>query len=208
MSLINEALKKAQNQRAAGAAAQPTPPSVQSPESPPPLVRIPKRRPPLAARTLMGLVGTVLAGLIVIAAVGYFGYPSVSDQPAPVAPKPVVQVPAPAPPPPPAAPPISVSLPPIPGSTPTGVGTTTAEATPPPKPLAVPVGNPKIAEFIATLRVAGIRLSGTDPKVILNDRVYRANDLVDRTLQVRLSKIESTRLVFIDANGFEYSKSL
>ena len=99
MSLINEALKKAQNQRAAGAAAQPTPPSVQSPESPPPLVRIPKRRPPLAARTLMGLVGTVLAGLIVIAAVGYFGYPSVSDQPAPVAPKPVVQVPAPAPPP-------------------------------------------------------------------------------------------------------------
>jgi hypothetical protein len=57
------------------------------------------------------------------------------------------------------------------------------------------------------LRVAGIRVSPTDPKVIMNDRVFRLNDLVDRTTQLRLVKVEASTLTFVDASGFEYRKN-
>jgi hypothetical protein len=41
----------------------------------------------------------------------------------------------------------------------------------------------------------------------MNDRVYRVNDLVDRNLGVRLTKVESGRLTFTDASGAVYSKN-
>ncbi|MCS6275422.1 MAG: hypothetical protein H2169_13910 [Opitutus sp.] len=52
-----------------------------------------------------------------------------------------------------------------------------------------------------------VRLTPTDPKVVLNGQVFRINDVVDRGLKVRLLKIEAARLVFGDANGFEYVKT-
>lgn len=113
------------------------------------------------------------------------------------------------------------SPPPAVVASPTPAGTSTA-ATPvqtpptPPAPMttspaastpAKPVANPKVWEFLETLRISGIRMSPTDPKVIMNDRVYRLNDLVDRTTQLRLLRVEPSLLVFIDGNGFEYLKS-
>jgi hypothetical protein len=77
---------------------------------------------------------------------------------------------------------------------------------PAPAPL-VPTANPKVYEFLETLRIAGIRVSATDPKVIMNDRVFRLNDLVDRVTQLRLTKIEASTLTFVDASGFEYRKN-
>lgn len=62
-------------------------------------------------------------------------------------------------------------------------------------------------EFLEKLRVSGIRASDTDPKVIMNDRVYRLNDIVDRTTQLRLTRIEASTLTFVDASGFEYRKN-
>ena len=43
----------------------------------------------------------------------------------------------------------------------------------------------KITAFIGTLRVAGVRALGEDSRVLINDRVYRVNDVIDRTLGVR-----------------------
>jgi ribosome-associated protein YbcJ (S4-like RNA binding protein) len=56
------------------------------------------------------------------------------------------------------------------------------------------------------LKVTGIRSSGTDSKVLMNDRVFRVNDVVDRSLGVRLTKVSSDSLTFTDANGAVYVK--
>jgi hypothetical protein len=42
----------------------------------------------------------------------------------------------------------------------------------------------------------------------MNDHVYRVNDYVERTLGLKLTKIQEDMLTFADENGFEYTKSL
>ncbi len=74
-------------------------------------------------------------------------------------------------------------------------------------PPSTPTANSRVYEFLEKLRVSGIRASDTDPKVIMNDRVYRLNDIVDRLTQLRLTRIEASTLTFVDASGFEYRKS-
>jgi hypothetical protein len=53
----------------------------------------------------------------------------------------------------------------------------------------------------------GIRSSGTDSKVLMNDRVYRVNDYVDRILGVKLVSVSRDTLTFTDANGVTYVKN-
>ncbi|WP_415663400.1 hypothetical protein, partial [Rariglobus hedericola] len=78
----------------------------------------------------------------------------------------------------------------------------------PPRPIAlVPTANPKVYQFLETLRISGIRVSDTDPKVIMNDRVFRLNDLVDRPTQLRLIRVDTASLTFADATGYEYQKN-
>lgn len=267
MSLINEALKKAQRQRteesgpAVTAAAPATPGTVTAP-----VARIPKHRPPMPARTLVVLIGggcslLVMAGVLVFV----FFFNNSEPEPAPH-PKPVVAAkppvaPAPAPEPAPAvtpaaspvvspapapavasvapvaaapepalgstAPAVSVKLPPIVASTEPSApapAPVVQVATPAPvvepapvvavRPVAPrpavrePVANTAIYELLEKLRVSGVRASSTDPKVIINDRVYRLNDIVDKNTQLRLIRIESFTLIFSDPSGFEYRKTL
>ncbi len=79
-------------------------------------------------------------------------------------------------------------------------------------PLAIPpVADLTLSEqvqaFVDAVRVTGIRSSGADSKVLMNDRVYRVNDVIDRALGIKLLKVEAARLVFTDANGTIYEKS-
>ena len=41
----------------------------------------------------------------------------------------------------------------------------------------------------------------------MNDRVYRVNDVVDRTLGVRLIHVATDGLTFSDAKGVSYTKN-
>ncbi len=88
--------------------------------------------------------------------------------------------------------------------------TDTAAATSRP-PIAIPqIAGPTMTEqvqaFVDAVRVTGIRSSGADSKVLMNDRVYRVNDIVDRALGVKLVRVESERLIFADADGMTYEK--
>jgi len=65
-----------------------------------------------------------------------------------------------------------------------------------------------VYEFLEKLRVSGVRASPTDPKVIMNDRVYRLNDIVDKATQLRLIRVDNFTLTFSDPSGFEYRKTL
>ena len=225
MSLINEALKKAQRQRTVD-------PVVVAPAAPgtstAPVARIAKRRPPMPARTQVILIGGSAGVLLAGAAVAFLLLRPDPVVPMPVVkppvavtapdePVPVVVVPRPAPPPPvvvqlpvitpkPPAPAPAVTTDPAPTvSNPTPVVVQPAPLKP--APLLEPVANPRVHEFLETLRISGIRVSDTDPKVIMNDRVFRLNDLVDRATQLRLTKVEPSTLTFVDATGYEYRKN-
>ena len=41
----------------------------------------------------------------------------------------------------------------------------------------------------------------------MNERVYRVNDIVERTLGVRLIKVAADSLTFSDPNGITYVKN-
>lgn len=64
----------------------------------------------------------------------------------------------------------------------------------------------RIQGMIDKFRISGIRLSPTESKVILNDHLFRVDDLVEPTLGLRLTKIESHLLTFSDADGNSYLK--
>jgi hypothetical protein len=74
---------------------------------------------------------------------------------------------------------------------------------------AVPSG--KFDERIQTLvdgfRVAGIRASGSGSKVLLNEKVFKINDIVDRTNGLRLTEVANDRLTFTTADGVTYVKN-
>lgn len=210
MSLINEALKQAQNQRTVVLTSTPTPAPAAAGSGNSVQRRITKRPPPLAAGTLMGLLGGGLFGLLAVGGGIFLYFFSSTEQPAPTGAKPPHSLPAvavtsPQPPPPL----VSTALPLVPGPFTPVVAPT--HASKPPAAAATPMPakpNPRISEFIEALRISVVRLTPTDPKVILNGQVFRLNAVIDRHLQVRLVKIEPSRLVFTDANGFDYTKPL
>ncbi len=225
MSLINDALKKAQKQRAGEAPSLGSMPSIGG-ERP---TQIASRRKSSGAPPLL-LWGGLGAGLIALGVAGLFVFGGKSKTPAPAvatapASPPVVQPPAtpspapapqptsaftipnatPAPPPSPtpAAPAVTVAKEaPAPTSAPTVTATPQAPVVAPARPL-----EPHAIEFIDKLKVAGIMARGSDSKVLMNDRVYRAGSLVDATLGLRLVEIAPAALTFEDANGGRYTRT-
>ncbi len=215
MSIINNALKKAQRQRAAGGM--------------PPM-------PGSAGGSSIGGGGggsgqnlvMIIAGAAVIIVVSVVAtvYMLRESPTPPAAMETAVQVPAPTPIPVAVADPEPVVV--MPDIKPAPVETTKVAASATPAtdtlpietPSALPTSPPvpeylenpliapddRIYAYIETLQVVGIRSSGADSKVLMNNRVYRVNDYVDRTLMLRLVKVSSDSLTFLDANGIIYTK--
>ncbi len=82
---------------------------------------------------------------------------------------------------------------------------------PPSVPLPVPTGDARpdlrIQTFVDAIKVAGIRSSGAESKVLMNDHVYRMNDIVDRSLNLRLVDVQTDSLTFVDENNVVYVKN-
>ena len=64
-----------------------------------------------------------------------------------------------------------------------------------------------VLNYLEKARVTGIRVSATDPKVLMNNRVYRLNEIVDRDLQLRIVHIAPRELRFQDSEGHVYRKT-
>lgn len=254
MSLINEALKKAQRQRGDQA-----PASDGGATGP-----IEKRGKPMRAQSLLLLAAAaaVLIAFSVVVTVYLVNRQpphlasatppapkqiirsEPADEPTPIVVAPILPPPAPATPiapsprveaapPPVAAKPAEKRLPPAqpvaapiaePSSIVAKPEPTVAERTPaarrPAAELPAPApaaakpaapGNapadPRVHAFVDAIRVTGIRSSGNESKVLMNDRVFRVNDVVDRSLELKLVKVESDTLTFVDANGVIYTKN-
>jgi hypothetical protein len=223
MSLINDALKKAQNRQGTPAPATPgTPGPAQVPG------QSSGQKKTLARGFFVGALATLL---VVAASVAGTVLLLKKDEPPPAkpAPAPAAAVISPAPPSP--APIQPVSAPVTPAVT-TVVAATTpaADTSPPPRaPMApVPPVQPpqtppasttpspaeppapairlgtRIQAVVDRLRVTSIRISDTGNKAILNDRLFRVNDLVEPALGLRLTDIQPHLLTFTDETGATY----
>ncbi|HEU5078345.1 MAG TPA: hypothetical protein VFT72_03995 [Opitutaceae bacterium] len=224
MSLINEALKKAQKERE-------NTPGTPPPPVQPPLVASssnPSDEPRRTARADTGSKnGVLIAGACAIVAVSvaatvYFlrgpsptqpaAAPSVSAAQIHTAQSSAAAHPASTP-----APVVASQLPP-PTEAPRPTALPTTPAVVSAAPTAAPQVRPSVTEpapvkntfriqgMIDKFRVSGIRLSDTDSRVILNDHLFRANDVVESSLGLRLIKIEAHALSFVDAEGNNYQK--
>jgi hypothetical protein len=186
-------------------AARPAPPATEpaaspvivAPSLPPPTVKIelPTQPPPAPVRPPATVAETRPQP-----------EPAVTAPPSVVVQAPVTVAPTPSP----------VAAAPVSSAPVTASPVTTAPVSPPPvaaAPAAAPepvrIGGQdlRILTFIDAIRVAGIRSSGTESKVLMNDRVYRLNDMVDYTLGIRLTKVATDGLTFTDANGTTYVKN-
>lgn len=233
MSLINEALKKAQKQRTGE-----TPPLAAMPaiggES---ATRIARRGQPAGLNTLLVRLGLGAVVLVVVIAglVLFLRQPTpsvpVATAPRPAAPattKLPLSAPAAAPAaatttPPSAVPPAQfvLNIPAASAAKEPAVPVTTAKAEPSPAPPPVapkvepavktPAGPPKMdikgITYIETLRVTGIRASATDSKVLMNDRVFRVGNIVEHSLGLKLTEITANSLTFEDEQGARYTRN-
>ena len=234
MSLINEALKKAQHQRTGSPMDAPPMPGGGSGSG--------RRGQSMPTGTLVLLIAgaTVVVVISVVATVYFVNRapadkvaaiavakpvalkPAPSTDPSPViiapvieqTPSPVIELPKP---PPEAVAATPVTAAPAAASTGTAApGPESAAKAPDTQPATAAAVQPpadqgsladRIGTFIDKAHVMGIRASGTDNKVLMNDHVYRINDVVDRKLGLRLVKIASDSLTFADANGVTYVKN-
>ena len=66
----------------------------------------------------------------------------------------------------------------------------------------------RAVQFIDNIKVAGIRASATDAKVLMNDRVYRLGSVVEADLGLKLVGITANSLTFEDERGARYTRIL
>ena len=244
MSLINEALKRAQHQRKVAEAGYSPPVPGGSGQ------RITQRGKPMASQTLLLIVaGCVTLIVLTVVSTIYLQRdetkPPEDRTPQPSAISPVVVPTATD-----SAPTVALSIPPAAASPATApalvAAPPSASATPPVitvPALAAPVVKPteasvalappvvaalpkapakstpsaapgstgpdqQVLVFLDNLRIMGVRFSGIDSKVLISDRVFRVNDIVERNLGLRLVEVQPDRLFFVDARGVAYIKNL
>jgi hypothetical protein len=68
--------------------------------------------------------------------------------------------------------------------------------------------NQDVIDWLSDAKVTGVRLSGDDSKAIINNKAYTKDELVHYSLGIKLVVIQETRLLFEDANGKRYMKRL
>ena len=213
MSLINDALKKAARLRAEEQAGMP-PPMPGGGHG-----RISRQREPIRTQTVVLIAGAAVALVVVSAVITGILVTAKPEPKAAVAAKPAPEALAT-----PAPQKVVVQVPSIvvPASAPAAAPPTPAptaparatEAAPPVVRVAEPAAAPShharndlVQGIVDRLHVSGARAAGADSKALVDGHVYRVNDIVDRTVGLRLVKVEPDRLMLVDAAGDTYEKS-
>jgi hypothetical protein len=216
MSLINDALKKAARLRAEEQAGM-APPMPGGGHG-----RVSRQREPIRTQTII-LIGAAAVALIVVSAVitgilvtakpepkeALAAKPAPAAVPTPAPQKVVVQAPV-----------ISVNVPRPAAAQPTPAPTLPARAAeaPPvaravePAAAAPAASTPQarnelVQGIVDRFHVSGARAAGADSKALIDGHVYRVNDVMDKSVGLRLSKVDADRLTFVDADGNTYTKT-
>jgi len=207
MSLINDALKKAQSVQG------PPPGSVQSPfsgdpagtpgaiSSPEPVNQhsIARRSNPMSAQKLVLILlvaGIVFIGFIAAMGVGAYMIINTGDpqmlaeveEPTPVDAAEVIPIPEPEP---------------VVASVPEPLQGPVARPILPP-PVQVNRPDPDVLAYVNTIKVRGIRVADGESKVLMNNKVYKTGEIVNYDLNVKLSEVSGEELIFEDVQGNTY----
>ena len=83
-----------------------------------------------------------------------------------------------------------------------------AAAEQPAKTTATVPPNQNIINWLSQARISGVRLSDSGNKVILNNKAYAVGETVHFGLGLKVLIIQQARVLFIDANGKKYMKRL
>jgi hypothetical protein len=223
MSLINDALKKAARQRAEEQA------DVVAPMPGGGNRHAPGSGGPMRTQTMV-LIGAAAVALIVVSAVvtGVFVAGKSEQKSAAMAPVPtptpspqkvvvqspvialpqVLQTSAPSPTPVAATKPASAPvLHPLPAARQVPSPVISAPAAAASVASAPESHNDLIQGIIDRYRISGVRAAGLDSKALVDGHVYKVNDLIDKSLGLKLVKVESDHLTFVDAQGETYVRS-
>jgi hypothetical protein len=68
--------------------------------------------------------------------------------------------------------------------------------------------SPDIIQWLAQARISGVRLSGSASKVILNNKAYAVGDTVNLSLGLKVLIIQENRILFLGPNGKKYLKQV
>jgi len=66
----------------------------------------------------------------------------------------------------------------------------------------------EIIDWLARAQISGVKLSGTNSKVILNGESYAVGEFVNFALGLKVMVIQEKRILFVDENGKKYMKRL
>ena len=229
MSLINDALKKAQHQRTGDTPPLGSVPGVGGESA----NRISRRTGPSSSGVPYAQLGVALGVVVLLVVGGIFlaryllrgageptaTRPAIVAQAAPPSASPVAPVDSgPAKPVP--VPPSAFVLPIIPPSNLPPAKAAAVAAAPAPA-VTAPVVQPEPAKpagpapkveskavaYIEGLKIAGVRISATDSKVLMNDRVYRVGYIVEHDMGLKLTAITTNSLTFEDERGATYTRN-
>jgi hypothetical protein len=62
--------------------------------------------------------------------------------------------------------------------------------------------------FLEAARINGVRMVADDAKLLMNNKVFRTGNVVDRELGLKLVRISAEELIFEDARGNQYHKPI
>lgn len=228
MSLINDALKKAARQRAEEQA------DVVAPMPGGGSRRVSRQGAPMRTQTLiligaaalvLVVVSVVVTGILItgkpetkpVAAATQAPSATPTQAPAPkiVLPPPAVAVsvpqqttPAPVAAAAPAAAPAKLA--PTPSPSPPPVVQAPEPAAPSsPSPVAATIlsHNELVQAAVDAFQISGVRMAGSSSKALVDGHVYKLNDIVDKALGLRLTKVDEDHLTFVDRDGNSFVRT-
>lgn len=68
--------------------------------------------------------------------------------------------------------------------------------------------NQAIIDWLRGSKISGVRLAGVDSRVILNGEAFSVGELVNFSLELKVVVIQESRVLFEDGNGKKYMKRL
>jgi hypothetical protein len=195
MSLINDALKKAQRDR--GESSTQSGHRAQTGTAP---SRGPARQ---SAYRQLAVVGAGVGfGLLIIVAASFILRPSPAQTP--------LAVESPSAPPSTPLPRADANTSSTEPSAPPLVGISTIDA-PPAAPSTVALSHPgrpslRMINTVEAFRISGVRASATDSKVVMNGRIYQVGDIVDHEQGIRITAVTANSVIFEDESGATYTR--
>ncbi|MBL4575213.1 MAG: hypothetical protein JKY51_03830 [Opitutaceae bacterium] len=205
MSLINDALKRAQTLK-------PVSPNASQPIGLEPTQPIFKRSKPMSASRMVMTLGIVMGSLLIIITalgIGFYVLYLKSDEPTQmVKAESVTQVPAPA---------SAIAADTVKEITPTSesseataatIESVVQEVTPVIEEEPAPWVNnpyPEITEYVNSITIIGTRTSNGISRALMNNKVYKTGEIVNRDLGLKLTAVSHDQLVFEDAEKNIYT---